>query len=68
MVSELTDARQFFKFNSGRTLTLDRDLVDELSKRNTITQWQIFQPDDGNRFGFLINMNLVETVKVVDDD
>lgn len=64
----MNGCKTIFKFNSGRTLTLDRDLVDELSKRNTITQWQIFQPDDGNRFGFLINMNLVETVKVVDDD
>lgn len=60
--------KTIFKFNSGRTLTLDRNCVDELSERNTITQWQFFPPDDRNRFGFLINMDLVETVKVVDDD
>ena len=64
----MSGCKTIVKFNSGRTLTLDRNWVDELSERNKITQWQIFPPDDGNRFGFLINMNLVETVKVVDDD
>lgn len=55
-------------FASGRTVTLAGDWVDELRKKDPVTKYQFFLSEDGERWGTVINMNLVETVRVVDDD
>lgn len=55
-------------FNSGRTVTLDGDWVAKLQTDSTITQYQFFRSEDGKRWGIVINMDLVETVKAVEVD
>lgn len=52
-------------FASGQTVTLDGDWVAELQKKEPITKFQFFMSEDGKRWGTVINMNLVETVKLV---
>lgn len=55
-------------FNSGRTLTLNGDWVAELNEKDNIAKFQGFQLDDVNRCNTIINMDLVETVKLVEYD
>lgn len=49
-------------------MTLDGDWVDKLQTDDTITQYQFFRSEDGKRWGTVINMCLVETMKLVEDD
>lgn len=65
---QLSGCNTIVTFNSGRTVTLDGDWVAKLQTDSTITQYQFFRSEDGKRWGTVINMNLVETVKVVEGD
>lgn len=64
----MSDCKTIVTFSSGRTVTLNGDWVAELRKKEPITQFQFFPTEDGKRWGIVINMNLVETVKAVRDD
>lgn len=64
----MSSCKTIVTFNSGRTVTLDGDWVAEMQKRDSITPFQFFLSEDGKRWGTLINMGLVETVKVVEGD
>lgn len=64
----MSSCKTIVTFNSGRTVTLDGDWVDKLQTDDTITQYQFFRSEDGKRWGTVINMCLVETVKLVEDD
>ena len=64
----MSSCKTIVTFSSGRTVTLDGDLVAEMQKRDPIAQFQFFLSEDGKRWGIVINMHLVETVKVVEGD
>lgn len=64
----MSGCKTIVTFTSGRTVTLDGDWVDELRKKDQVTKFQFFPSEDGGRWSTVINMNLVETVRVVDDD
>lgn len=63
----MSGCKTIITFNSGRTVEINGDWVDDLAKMNGITQFQTFPSDDGKRWGTVINMNQVETVKVVEE-
>ncbi len=64
----MSGCKTIVTFNSGRTVTLNGDWVATLAGRDNITKFQSFPSDDGKRWGTVINMDFVETVKVVSDD
>lgn len=64
----MSECKTIITFASGRTVELNGDWVDVLSKRNTITQFQFFASEEGKGPDNAINMDQVETVKVVDGD
>lgn len=63
----MSDCKTIVTFNSGRTETLNGDWIAELTGSNTINKWQFFPSDDKNRFVVVINMDFVESVRVVDE-
>lgn len=68
MVSRrMSSIKTIVTFASGRTLRLNGNWVGMLSKRSDITQYQFFSLTDEEGFDTVINMHLVETVKVVDE-
>lgn len=64
----MSGSKTIVTFNSGRTVTLNGDWVAALNEMDNITKFQGFPLDDVNRCNTIINMDLVETVKVVEDD
>lgn len=63
----MSSIKTIVTFNSGRTLRLNGNWVDMLSKRSMITQLQTFSLTDVGGPDTMINMNQVETVKVVEE-
>ena len=61
----MSECKTIVTFASGRTVTLDGDWVAELRKKEQISQLQFFMSEDRERWDTVINMNLVETVKLV---
>lgn len=64
----MSGCKTIVTFDSGRTLTLDGDWVAAPNERDNITKSQGFPPDDVNRCNATINMDPVETVKLVEGD
>ena len=63
----MSDCKTIVTFGSGRTETLKGDWIAEIMEKSAVQKWQFFQSDDKKRFVTVINMDLVETVKVVDE-
>lgn len=51
----------------GRTETFDGDFVAELAEKGMVHEWQFFPSSDRKRFVALINMDFVESVRVVNE-
>lgn len=64
----MSGCKTILTFESGRTVALKGDWLAELEKRPTTHQWQLFPSGDWTPVRSAINMNLVETVCVVDDE
>lgn len=63
----MSECKTIITFASGRTLRLNGNWVAMLSKRNTITQYQFFSLTDEEGLDTVVNMHLVESVKVVSE-
>nr|DAJ52281.1 MAG TPA: hypothetical protein [Caudoviricetes sp.] len=64
----MSDCKTIVTFDSGRTETLNGDWIAEIMEKNTVQKWQFFPSDDRKRFVVVINMDLVESVRVVEYD
>ena len=64
----MSNCKTIITFSSGRTVTINGDWVAALDERDNITKFEGFPSDDVNRCNTIINMDLVETVKVVEGD
>lgn len=63
----MSDCKTIVTFTSGRTETLTGNWVAELEERCMVHKWQFFPSGDGKRFATVINMDFVETVRVVNE-
>lgn len=64
----MSECKTILTFNSGRTVSLRGDWLAELEKMPMVHEWQLFPSGDWTPVRGAINMNLVETVQVVDDE
>lgn len=64
----MSSCKTIVTFNSGRTVTIHGNWAASLEGMDNITKFQGFPSDDGKPLGIVINMDLVETVKVVEGD
>lgn len=64
----MSNCNTIITFSSGRTVTINGDWVAALKGMGTICKFQGFQSYDGKPLDIVINMDLVETVKVVEGD
>lgn len=64
----MSDCKTIVTFTSGRTETIDGNWVAELEERGKMVhKWQFFPSSDKKGFVTVINMDFVETVRVVDE-
>ena len=63
----MSDCKTIVTFTSGRTETLNGNWVAELAERKMVHKWQFFPSGDEKRFVTVINMDFVESVRVVDE-
>lgn len=69
MGGQMSSCKTIVTFNSGRTIRLDGDWVAQMQKTDhPITKYQFLRSEDGKRWGIVINMDLVETMKAVEVD
>ncbi len=63
----MSDCKTIVTFTSGRTETLAGNWAAELAERGMVHKWQFFPSSDKKGFVTVINMDFVETVRVVDE-
>lgn len=63
----MSDCKTIVTFTSGRTETLAGNWAAELNERGMVHKWQFFPSGDEKRVVTVINMDFVETVRVVNE-
>lgn len=63
----MSDCKTIVTFTSGRTETLAGNWAAELAERKMVHKWQFFPSGEGKRVVTVINMDFVETVRVVNE-
>lgn len=61
----MSDCKTIVTFTSGRTETLAGNWAAELAERDMVHKWQSFPSGDEKRVVIVMNMDFVESVRVV---